>query len=229
MKKITLLILVSFLIISCKTVIIPKKFYFGFDTYQQAYDEFKNKKGNSNWTVLGTHGEWEVVQNISKDTIWVFTPKNHPAHPSVIRKKVRIKNKTSFVNVFSRCGALKPECDILNEDFKKISKGIVLQNNIISEKKCSEVIPMLAFSPQNINDEKYLGHYFIFNFDIGYDGEPLNLELVESNSTESMKEKATKAFGMWRVRPKELRGDNLVRKNCSYKYTENELVRLRQE
>lgn len=100
---------------------------------------------------------------------------------------------------------------------------------VSNETECSEVVPMIAISPANIGDKKYLDHYFVFSFDISPVGEPLNLKLVESNSSENMKKKATESFAKWRIRPTVIDGDSIEKKGCSYKYTESELVRLRQQ
>jgi len=97
---------------------------FGYSTPQEALSDLKRKTNHSVRTVIGDHGEWQIIQNNVNNSIWSFTPEQHPAHPSVIRRKVYEKDGSVYIRTEVRCGASKAVCDMLVKDFLKLDEKI---------------------------------------------------------------------------------------------------------
>jgi hypothetical protein len=98
-------------------------------------------------------------------------------------------------------------------------------NEIIvrESESCPQIIPIIMQSPFKIKEEKYIGDYFLFSFDIGTKGKVLNLKLLDSNSDIDMKNKAKLAMTQWRFKPFVQDGKPTIQTNCEYKYVQQEL------
>ena len=101
-----------------------KRNVFGYNNPLAALSDLKAKKDHSYRKVSGDHGEWEIITNQLNHSVWSFTPEEHPAHPSVIRRKVFEKDGSVFIRTEVRCGAGKSVCDLLVKDFLKLDDKI---------------------------------------------------------------------------------------------------------
>ena len=69
------------------------------------------------WTIIEiTDGEGEVQ--------WSFTPADHPAHPSVVKRTVVEHGDEVSSDTRVRCEAAPAPCDRLFEEFVKIGEQI---------------------------------------------------------------------------------------------------------
>jgi hypothetical protein len=56
---------------------------------------------------------------------WSFTPENHPAHPSAVRRTPIDRDGEVWVKMSLRCEAKPPACDALLEEFRKLSEATI--------------------------------------------------------------------------------------------------------
>ena len=101
-----------------------KRNVFGYNNPLEALSDLKTKENHSYRVVSGDHGEWEIITNNVNHSVWSFTPNEHPAHPSVIRRKVFEKEGSVYIRTEVRCGASKSICDLLVKDFLKLDDKI---------------------------------------------------------------------------------------------------------
>ncbi|NQZ23964.1 MAG: molecular chaperone DnaJ [Colwellia sp.] len=101
-----------------------QKNVFGYSSPKDALSDLKNKKDHTTREVEGDHGKWQIIKNNVNSSIWSFTPQKHPAHPSVIRRKVIEKEGSIFILTEVRCGSSKTVCDSLVKDFLKLDDKI---------------------------------------------------------------------------------------------------------
>lgn len=105
-----------------KTGPIPEaKGVFEYGSVAAAAAALREKKGVQ---FRSEHG-WVIVEDASERTLWSFSPPEHPAHPSVVRRKVveengRVKLST---NVF--CEATKEPCDALVREFDALNDRVM--------------------------------------------------------------------------------------------------------
>jgi len=67
---------------------------------------------------------WIVATSERLQTIWSFPPKNHPAYPSYVKREVVEKDGAIYMETSVRCGAPKPECDKLVQDFIQLNARV---------------------------------------------------------------------------------------------------------
>ena len=69
------------------------------------------------WTIFNQKGDGSYI-------LWSFTPDQHPAHPSAIRREIVKKGDEVLINMNALCESGKFECDQLIEQFKLINDNI---------------------------------------------------------------------------------------------------------
>lgn len=74
---------------------------------------------------------WKVAAIESGRILYSFTPENHPAHPSYVKREVVEKNGTIYIETNARCGAKKSICDQLVRDFIELNNKVknIMQGN----------------------------------------------------------------------------------------------------
>ncbi len=70
---------------------------------------------------IRTERRWTVATSKSGRVIWSFTPKDHPAHPSFVKREVIEKDGRIYINTSARCGSEKHVCDKLARDFIQLN------------------------------------------------------------------------------------------------------------
>ncbi|MES2672431.1 MAG: DUF4019 domain-containing protein [Pseudomonadota bacterium] len=60
---------------------------------------------------------WTIIKVPAENAIWSFTPASHPAHPSMILRAPFERDGTVYLGMDVKCGATKPVCDALVEEF----------------------------------------------------------------------------------------------------------------
>jgi hypothetical protein len=65
---------------------------------------------------------WTVVQDRAAATTWSFTPPNHPAHPTAVKRAIVERDGTLFVDMSVLCQAEKPACDKLVAEFQELNE-----------------------------------------------------------------------------------------------------------
>jgi Protein of unknown function (DUF4019) len=64
---------------------------------------------------------WTMIEVPSEQAVWSFTPTTHAAHPSMILRAPFERDGTLYLGLDVMCGATKPVCDALVEEFKVIN------------------------------------------------------------------------------------------------------------
>ena len=67
---------------------------------------------------------WIIASSKEYRTVWSFTPKSHPAHPSYVKREVVEENGTISIKTSAKCGAEKTVCDQLIRDFIKLNNRV---------------------------------------------------------------------------------------------------------
>jgi hypothetical protein len=74
-----------------------------------------------NGVVFSENADWLIAKD-SDGANWSFTPSNHPAHPSVGRRKIVEDNGRFYVQTDLMCHAEKPACDKLHQDYVELDR-----------------------------------------------------------------------------------------------------------
>ena len=94
----------------------------GYHSYKEALNDLKSNPNAK----ISAHQDWIIIE-VSTDTemtLWSFTPKGHFAHPAVVKRSV-IENDGSVNLIMNAlCGASKPDCDKLIQQFKQLNEQI---------------------------------------------------------------------------------------------------------
>ncbi len=64
---------------------------------------------------------WTIIKVPAENAIWSFTPESHPAHPSMILRAPFERDGAVYLGMDVKCGATKPVCDALVEEFKAMN------------------------------------------------------------------------------------------------------------
>ena len=67
---------------------------------------------------------WTIASSRAASTLWSFTPENHPAHPSFVKREVVKENGSIFIRTTAKCGAEKLVCDQLIRDFIELNNRV---------------------------------------------------------------------------------------------------------
>ena len=74
-----------------------------------------------NGVVFSKNADWLIAKD-TDGANWSFTPSNHPAHPSVGRRKLVEHNGGFYVETQIMCDAEKPACDKLHQDYVELDR-----------------------------------------------------------------------------------------------------------
>jgi hypothetical protein len=64
---------------------------------------------------------WLIVTVPSEYATWTFTPTGHPAHPSMVLRMPVQRDGKILLSLDVMCGADKPACDALTEEFRALN------------------------------------------------------------------------------------------------------------
>ena len=68
---------------------------------------------------------WVVAEDAPQRTLWSFSPPEHPAHPSVVRRKVVEENGRVILSTKVFCEATKKACDALVREFDALNDRVL--------------------------------------------------------------------------------------------------------
>lgn len=97
---------------------------FGFSTTNELLANLKSYPGNVVSVVQGDFGLWTIVQSRDDRSLWSFTPEQHPAHPSVVKRTPVEQDGKIFISTEASCNAEKSICDELIKSFIQINNQI---------------------------------------------------------------------------------------------------------
>jgi hypothetical protein len=92
----------------------------GYATVQQAFEALRSDPGAKG----GFRDGWLIasVADGENQGVWSFTPKEHPAHPAVVRRIPKEKDGQIYIDMRVLCGADKTAYDQLVEEFKTLNE-----------------------------------------------------------------------------------------------------------
>jgi hypothetical protein len=94
----------------------------GFKSVAEALEIVKSKTGLQ--SQVSKPDAWIII-NLPNRRQWSFTPSNHPAHPSVVRRDIKVDEQGAVsIEMKSLCEAAKPNCDKLLEDFRMLNEQL---------------------------------------------------------------------------------------------------------
>ena len=76
---------------------------------------------------MSTHDSWTVAveQKEGATIIWSFTPEDHVAHPSVIRREFSEQEGLLSIDMAGLCESTEESCDILFQQFREMDKNML--------------------------------------------------------------------------------------------------------
>ena len=94
----------------------------GYSTIEEAFNALKadpavGMKEYEGWTIFNQKGDGKYI-------LWSFTPDDHPAHPSAIRREIVKKGDEILIRMDALCNSNRLDCDLLIDQFKKINERI---------------------------------------------------------------------------------------------------------
>lgn len=89
----------------------------GYPTVAAALEALKARSDVN----ISVQGGWTIVDDKPTNTIWSFTPPNHPAHPAVVKRAVVSRDGAVGIDMTALCQASKAACDKLMEEFKELN------------------------------------------------------------------------------------------------------------
>ncbi len=89
----------------------------GYPTVAAALEALKARSDVN----ISVQGGWTIVNDKPTNTIWSFTPPNHPAHPAVVKRAVVSRDGVVGIDMTALCQASKAACDKLMEEFKALN------------------------------------------------------------------------------------------------------------
>jgi hypothetical protein len=93
----------------------------GYGSVAEAYDALRAKSG----VTFGENAAWTVATD-TDGSLWSFTPSNHPAHPSVGRRRlIQVPEGGYKVETQILCQAQKAACDNLYADYQLLDRRMI--------------------------------------------------------------------------------------------------------
>ena len=65
---------------------------------------------------------WTILNQKPANTIWSFTPSNHPAHPAVVKRAIVLRDGAVGMDMTALCQASKTACDQLMVEFEQLNE-----------------------------------------------------------------------------------------------------------
>ena len=118
----TLKIIVAALILHTTTLIVADESTIGNDATDYSLILEKLKKNPS--AKFNQRSGWSIV-SLSEGNgrvIWFFSPKDHDAHPAMMKKTISVKGGHTETVITTLCDAGKKTCDDLIKQFEVINE-----------------------------------------------------------------------------------------------------------
>jgi|TARA_B110000116_G_scaffold71690_1_gene62147 hypothetical protein len=90
----------------------------GYISVSAAYEMLSTKEGVEGSNQKG----WVIFKDSTDNSLWSFTPLEHPAYPSAIKRTVVEENGEIVIEMRALCGAEKLACDELIRAFRKMNE-----------------------------------------------------------------------------------------------------------
>jgi len=91
-------------------------------TFSTVPDLIEKVKGSENAQLLSGASQYVAYSEPKEQIVWTFTAGTHPAQPAAVCRKILEKDGSFYVHMEVHCGATKPACDRLVEEFKNLNE-----------------------------------------------------------------------------------------------------------
>jgi len=94
--------------------------------YDSVEEALSTLESNAEATLTEYEG-WKIF-NLTENGVyilWSFTPAEHPAHPSVVKRSILKKSDKLFIDMEALCESTNIFCGALMEDFNAINEQII--------------------------------------------------------------------------------------------------------
>ena len=93
-----------------------------FETVEEAFKALESDPGAE----LTEYEGWKIFKQKENGRymLWSFTPPEHPAHPTVVRRAIAKLNGQLVIDMDALCYSTQFFCDSLIEEFKQINENI---------------------------------------------------------------------------------------------------------
>ena len=93
----------------------------GYATVADALAALRSRPG----VQISQQGGWTIINEAASSTLWSFTPPEHPAHPSAVKRSIVLKGGSTYIDMKVLCEASKSACDKLVADFQQLNQRMV--------------------------------------------------------------------------------------------------------
>lgn len=80
---------------------------------------------------------WTMAKDTKGFVLWTFTPDEHPAHPSAIRRQIVNRDGSARIEMSVFCESSQSACDALVEQFK--DKNRLIKNRLRAKHRMTDV------------------------------------------------------------------------------------------
>jgi Protein of unknown function (DUF4019) len=74
---------------------------------------------------ISQQGGWTIISEAASSSVWSFTPGEHPAHPSAVKRSIASRDGKTYVDMKVLCEASKTACDKLVTDFQQLNQRMI--------------------------------------------------------------------------------------------------------
>ncbi len=124
MSKFIVLVFISVFLGACASDPKDELGYDGFNRGGETVEETLSRLREDPSVSIRNERGWTVATKESGRIIWSFTPTEHPAHPSFVKREVIEKDGSIYIDTSARCGAQKSVCDQLVQDFVELNNNV---------------------------------------------------------------------------------------------------------
>ena len=93
----------------------------GYATVADALAALRSRPG----VQISQQGGWTIISEAASSTLWSFTPPEHPAHPSAVKRSIVSSGGSIHMDMKVLCEASKAACDKLVADFQQLNQRMV--------------------------------------------------------------------------------------------------------
>ena len=113
-------IIITLLIIYSTSLLAGNEGSINYSSVSTALEKLKQQPSAN----ISHQGGWSIISLVENGNhvIWFFAPREHAAHPAVIKKTITVKNSGIETVTTTLCEAPKYKCDTLIKQFMSINE-----------------------------------------------------------------------------------------------------------
>lgn len=124
MSKFLIIAFLTFLMGACASIEKSEMGYEGYKRSVETVEETLVRLRKDPFISVRKDRGWTIATKEAGGVVWSFTPLEHPAHPSFVKREVIEKDGSIYIDTSARCGAQKHVCDKLVQDFIQLNNKV---------------------------------------------------------------------------------------------------------